>query len=136
MRLKVYLPASTLLLIVISCCVNADCQQIEGDTVYVFHPNQEVRVASLPSVVAASTSDSAVLAASVATAVMERDVCCDRNSALGDRVDSGGKLSLKELGEKLRGKHYLDSGSLIVVTDQYWPGASATPETIISSLLA
>jgi hypothetical protein len=41
-----------------------------------------------------------------------------------------------ELGAKIRGKHYLDSGGSIVVTDQYWPGASVNPGGIIGSLVA
>ncbi|MFI5117764.1 MAG: hypothetical protein ACHP8B_13820, partial [Terriglobales bacterium] len=43
---------------------------------------------------------------------------------------------LMQLGGRLRGKHYLDSGLSIVVTDQYWPGASVNAEDIISSLMA
>jgi len=132
MQFKLHLPASTLLLLVFSCSVNANGQS-EGER-YVFHANQELRVAPLPTVVADSTSESAVLAASVATAVMERDVCCGRNSALEDQV--GTKLSLRALGERLRGKHYLDNGSPILVADQYWSGASVNAENIIGSLMA
>ena len=132
MQFKLHLPASTLLLLVFSCSVNANGQS-EGEG-YVFHANQELRVAPLPTVVADSTSESAVLAASVATAVMERDVCCGRNSALEDQV--GTKLSLRALGERLRGKHYLDNGSPILVADQYWSGASVNAENIIGSLMA
>ena len=134
MPFTLHLRTSTLLLVLVSCCANAGSQS-DGDS-YVFHPNQEVRVAALPSIAAASTSESATLAASVATAVMERDACCDRNSALEDQVASAGKLSLKELGEKLRGKHYLSSGLPILVDDQYWPAASVNPEGIIGSLMA
>ncbi len=123
---ELHLPASTLLLIIImSCCVNTNSQDYYDS--YVVHPNQEVRIAALPSTVAASTSKSDVLVASVATAVMERDVCCGRNSALEDQIiaasASTGKISLRELGEKLRGKHYLDNGASIFVADQYWPAA-------------
>jgi len=117
-----------------SNCISADAQT-ESDG-YVVHPYQEVRVASLPSTVADSTSESAVLAASVATAVMKPDVCCDRRSALEDQVASANKASLKELGEKLRGKHYLDSGSPILVADQYWSRSSVSAEDIIGSLMA
>jgi len=131
-QFKLRLAASTLLLILISCGVNANGQS-EGDT-YVFHPNQEVRVASLPSTVADSTSDFAVLTASVAIAVMAPDVCCGRNSALEDQMVSG--LSLRELGERLRGKHYLNSGSPILVADQYWSGASVNAEKIVGTLMA
>ncbi len=142
MRPKLHFPASALMLIVImSCCVNANSQTCS----YLVHPNQEVRIAALPSTVAASTSKSDVLVASVATAVMERDVCCGRNSALEDQIvaasASTGKISLRELGERLRGKHYLDNGASIFVADQYWPAApieqnSVKPGDIISSLMA
>lgn len=135
MRFKLHLPASTLLLIIImSCCVNTNSQDYYDS--YVVHPNQKVQIASLPSAVAASTSESAVLAASVATAVMERDVCCDRNSALEDQITSAKKGSLREVGEELRGKHYLDNGSPIFVADQYWPGASVNADDIVASLMA
>jgi hypothetical protein len=136
MQFKLHLPASAVpLIIVMSCCVNANSQD-EGYTGYIVHPNQEVRVAPLPSTVAASANESDVLVASVATAVMEKDVCCDRNSALEGRIPAANRVSLKELGEKLRGKHYLDNGLPIVVADQYWPGASVNAEDIISSLIA
>jgi len=137
MQFRLHLPASTLPLLIIvgiACCVNAYGQP-EGSS-YVLHPNQEVKVASLPSAVAASTSDSAVLAASLATALMEPEVCCGRNSALEDRIPSAKGLSLKELGEKLRGKHYLGDGLSFLVADQYWPGASVKAEEILSSLMA
>lgn len=135
MRFQPPILLSTLLLVVISCA-NAYGQLDQGQSPYVFHPNQEVRVASLPSVVADSTSDTDVLAASVATAVMDRAVCCDRNSALVDQLASITKFSLKELSEKVRGKQYLSSGSSILVSDQYWSGSSVNAEAIVGSLLA
>ena len=144
MRFKSHLPVSALLLLVVVFCVNAYAQLDQGQAPYVVHPNQEVRIASLPSVVADSTSDADVLAASVATAVMDPDICCGRNSALGDQVGSvskfslrepGEKFLLRELGERLRGKHSLDSGSPFTVADQYWPGASVNAEAIVGSLL-
>ena len=137
MQLKLHLAASALpLIMIMSCGVNANGQDDVPYTGYIIHPNQEVRVASLPSTVAASTDEPAVLAASVATAVMEKDVCCGRSSALEARIPAAKKVSLKELGEKLRGKHYLASGLPIVLADQYWPGTSVSAEDIISSLMA
>lgn len=133
MRFRLRLPAATLLLVLVSC-LNA-VSQSEGDT-YVFHPNLEVQIASLPSTVAASKGQSAVIVASVATVVMDPEVCCGRNSALEDEAASVNTLSLKELGEKVRGKHYLNSGASILVADQYWPGASVNAEVIVGSLTA
>lgn len=115
-----------------SSCIDAAGQ----DGVDVILPNQLVQVASLPSVVAASKNKSDVMAASVATAVIDPAVCCGRNSALVDRVDLANGRSLMLLGEKVRGKHHLDSGSSIVVTDHYWPVASVHSDDIISSVMA
>lgn len=63
-------------------------------------------------------------------------MCCGRNSALEDRIPSATGLALRELGEKLRGRAYLDDGSPILVADQYWSGASIRADDIISSLIA
>lgn len=136
MRFQPHLPVAALLLVALFFCVNAHGQADQGQSPYVFRPNQEVRVASLPSLVAGSHDDDDVLTASVATAVMDPDICCDRKSALVDQVGSVTSFRLRELGEKLRGKHYLDSGSSIVVTDQYWSGASVNAEEIVGPLLA
>jgi len=47
MQFRLHLPASILpLIIIILCCANAHSQP-EGSS-YVLHPNQEVKVASLP----------------------------------------------------------------------------------------
>jgi hypothetical protein len=136
MQIKLPLSALTLLFItIVSCCLDANSQE-NGLGPYVFLPNQEVRVVALPSAVAASPSEADVLTANVATAMLERDVCCGRNSALEDRIPSAKGLSLRELGEKLRGKAYLDDGSPILVADQYWSGASIRADDIISSLMA
>lgn len=119
----------------LSCRLTGLGQDFPTDT-YVIVPNQEVRLASLPSITAASKSKSDVMAASVATAVIDPDVCCGRNSALVDPVDSTNGRSLMLLGNKIQGKHYLDNGLSIVVTPQYWPVASVRPDNIIGSLMA
>jgi len=135
MQFKLRLPASTLLLILImSCGVNANGQDDSNNCA--FHPNEEARVESLPPALAASKNESAVLAASLAIAIMEPDVCCGRNSVLEDQVASATGLSLRQVGEKLRGKHYSGDGLPIVVADQYWSGASVNAEEIIATLQA
>ncbi len=124
----------TIVLVVICCLARAQAQDVPGGWTLT-RPNEEVRVTPLPSV-AASRSPSDVLLASVEIASMDPAVCCGRNSALEDEAVLGGNTSLKELGEKLRGKHYLDSGQTITVTDQYWSGAAANAGWIIGSLAA
>jgi len=128
------IPAA-LIVIVIFCSVSAH-GQLDGAEGYTFHPNQVIQVASLPSVVADSTADADVLTASVASAVMDPDVCCDRKSALVDQLGSVTTSSLQAVGEELRGKHYLDSGASIVISDQFWAGAAIHAEEIIATLAA
>lgn len=134
MQFKLRFPLCTLLLITVCCCLKA-AGQWEGCE-SVFLPNQLLRTAASPAVVAASKSKPDVMTASVATAVIDPAVCCGPNSALVDRVELANGRSLTVLGEKLRGKHYLDTALSIVVTDQYWPVASVRAEDIISSLMA
>jgi hypothetical protein len=127
------LARSIWLLIVVAGAVKAHTQDIPGGWVLV-HPNQEVRVESLPTIVAESRDRSDVMVADVAMAVMDPAVCCGRKSALEDEPALSNGASLKEVGEKLRGKHYLDSGETIVVSDSYWPAASVNAESIVRSL--
>jgi hypothetical protein len=63
-------------------------------------------------------------------------ICCAPKSALENRISSAKGLLLKGLGEKLRGRAYLDDGSPITVADKYWPAASVRPEDILNSLRA
>ena len=131
MRLRLaFLP----ILLVLASWVNA-AGQSETDT-YAVHPNLKVSVRSLPSFVSASKSDSAVITASLATLFMDPRICCGRNSGLEDQVGSIDVLSLREVGTRVRGKHYMSDGSSFVVTDHYWTASSVTPEVIIGSLSA
>jgi hypothetical protein len=134
MRLPCYLRFSVAPLVVAWCSANALAQTpTQG---YVLHPHQEVQVASLPSIVADSKADTDVLAASLATAVADPEVCCGRRSALEDQVAAVSHSSLKELGQKIRGKHVLDSGASVIITDEYWPAASVNAEQIVGTLEA
>ena len=130
MRLPSHLALSAALIVITIHSVNARGQG------YAVLPHQEVRVAPLPSIVADSRADADVIAASVATAVMDPEICCGRKSALEDQVGSITRFSLKDLGAKLRGKHYLDSGASVVIQDEYWPAASVNSDQIIVTLQA
>jgi hypothetical protein len=122
------------LLLILLCQVTIPGQDMPGGWVLT-RPNQEVRVASLPAIVAVSKDIPDVILASVAIATMDPAVCCGRKSALEDQAELAAGTSLKQLGEKLRGRHYLDSGETIVVADRYWSGASVNAEEIINSLV-
>lgn len=130
MRLRVSLMA---VLAVWAISAGAQDQPAQG---YVLHPHQEIKVAPLPSIMADSRAEADVVSASVATALMDPEICCGRNSALEDQVGSISRLSLKELGAKVRGKHYLGDGSPVVIKDDYWPAASVNVEQIVGTLQA
>lgn len=110
------------------------CAQDQANQGYVVHPNQEVQVTPLPSLVADSTSDADVIAASVAIVLRNSALCCGRKSALIDQLGSVTKFSLKDIGEQVCGKHYLESGQSVVISDQFWPAGTITPEDIVGSL--
>jgi hypothetical protein len=101
---------------------------------YVFHPNQEVHVANLPSRTAQSSNKTTVLAAALETILQDKTVCCGKNSALEDTVLVA-PPSLKELSTQLQGKHVLSDGSSVVVNAEYVPQSSITPDLMISSLM-
>jgi len=46
-------------------------------------------------------------------------VCCGKNSALGDNVESADPKSLKDIDSKLQGRHLLSDGRPIMVTAEY-----------------
>lgn len=100
---------------------------------YVFHPNQEVHVANLPALTAISANKSAVLAAALETILQDKAVCCGKNSALEDTVLSP-PPSLKDLGAKLQGKHVLSDGRSVMVSAEFVPQSSITPDLMISVL--
>jgi len=120
------------LLLVVCVCLGAVGQDIPTGWVLT-HPNQQIRVAPLPSTTSA-TSPTDVLVASVEVTVMDPAVCCGKRSALEDEAALTEPTSLKELGQKLRGKHYLDSGETITVVDQYWSRTTLKAESLVGWL--
>lgn len=113
-------------------CVCSEAQ--DSDSVYTT-PNQQVQ-APVGSAVAESSGDSDVLAASVASVFGDKSICCGKGSALEDAVASADAGSLRKVGEKLSGKHYLPNGSAITIVDDYWSGSSVRAEDILASLMA
>jgi hypothetical protein len=105
----------------------------QEETSYVY-PNQEVRIANLPSLTAPSTNPSAVLATAVETILHDKGVCCGKDSALEDAVRSN-PPSLKELSVKLQGRHVLSDGRHVMVNAEYVPQSSITSDRMIGALL-
>lgn len=83
------------------------------------YPEQEIQVHDLPSLTARSTHASDVLAASLEIVFNDKGVCCGKNSALEDSVESCDPKSLKDIGSKLQGRHLLSDGRAVTVTAEY-----------------
>jgi hypothetical protein len=103
----------------------------------VFLPNQQVMVANLPPLVAASTDRSAGMAAAIEIVIHDKAVCCGKDSALEDVALSASlsaSVSLKELTGKIQGRHLLSDGRPIQVDAEYLPNGSVTGGWIINNL--
>jgi len=83
------------------------------------YPDQEIHVHDLPALTARSTHASDVLAVSLEIVFNDKEVCCGKNSALEDSVQSCDPKSLKDIGSKLQGRHLLSDGRAVTVTAEY-----------------
>jgi hypothetical protein len=98
-----------------------------------YNPNQEVRVSGLPPLTASSQSESAALVTALEIIFRDKDVCCEKDSALVD-VPLADSLPLKSLTDKLQGRHLLSDGRPIMITAEYVSQESTTPNKIITPL--
>jgi hypothetical protein len=102
---------------------------------YVIHPNQEVRVGGLQLRTAQSRAPADVLVAALEAIAHDPELCCGKNSALGDAALSADPRTLKDVSSKLQGRHLLSDGRPIMVTAEYVAPNTMHPEQIIVSLL-
>jgi len=82
-------------------------------------PDQTLEVHNLPSLMAASPHASDVLLTSLDTVFHDREVCCGKDSALEDVVQTVDPKSLGDLAGKLAGRHMLSDGRVVTVTANY-----------------
>ena len=99
----------------VASCVAFSCFA-SGQVAY---PEQELRVNDLPALTARSTHASDALATSLEIIFNNKEVCCGKNSALEDSVQSADPKSLKDIANKLQGRHLLSDGRPITVTSEY-----------------
>jgi hypothetical protein len=89
-----------------------------------YYPNQEVHISDLPSATAKSKDASDVLASSLEIILRDKEVCCGKNSALEDDVQRADPKSLKDVANRLQGRHLLSDGRPIMVTAEFVPATS------------
>lgn len=108
---KLALPTCLAAALCLSFCCRSHAQ--------VAYPEQEVSVANLPALTAQSTHSSDVLATALEIIFNDKEICCGKNSALQDSVQSANPKSLKDIAAKLQGRHLLSDGRPIKITTEY-----------------
>jgi hypothetical protein len=82
-------------------------------------PDQAIEVHDLPALVAHSAHSADVLVTSLDTVFHNPEVCCAKDSALEDSVQSADPKSLKDISSKLEGRHLLSDGRAVKVMAEY-----------------
>jgi len=95
----------------------------------IFYPNHEIQIGDLPSLTAKSKDASEALATSLQIIFRDEGICCGKDSALEDRLQLANPTSLKDVGEKLRGRQRLSDGRSVVITAEVWPAAPGSAST-------
>ena len=116
-------------------CVVASCLALgclaSGQVAY---PEQEVRIHDLPWLTARSTHRLDALVTSLEIIFNNKEICCGKNSALEDSVQSSDPRSLKDIASKLLGRHLLSDGRPITVTAEYLAPDQVTAGHLIAML--
>lgn len=119
---------SVLAALVVLCGLS--CIETNPAVEQVFDQDLEIRVDTLPSLVAPSKDPTDVLVTSVAMVFHDKEICCVKDSALGDRIQAVDPKSLKDVASILNGTHLLSDGRSFVVTADHM-----TPEAMNSGTL-
>lgn len=98
-------------------------------------PNQQVRVSNVPLLAARSHDGSDVLLTSLAMIFHDPAICCGWDSALEDSAAAADPRSMKDIINKLQGRHLLSDGRPIMITIiDLAPLASRNPLSIVDAL--
>jgi hypothetical protein len=115
-------------------CVIVSCLTICWAHAQTGNLDQEFRIRDLPSLTARSTEASDLLATALEIVFNNRDVCCGKNSAVAEDVPSSDPRSLKDIANKLRGKHLLSDGRTVTVATEYLSPGQVTADHVIYKL--
>jgi len=96
----------------------------------ILNQDQEIQVHDLPMLMAHSHDPGDVLLTSLDTIFHDKEICCGRDSALVDSVQTADPTSLKSIAAKLDGRHLLSDGRPIKVTAEY-----LTPDAVNAGLV-
>jgi hypothetical protein len=120
---------------ILANCVLASCLAVGWPAkAQVYYPNRETRISNLPKLIAPSSDASAVLRTSLEIILQDKEVCCGKNSALDDSLQSVDPDSMKDLAGKLQGRHLLSDGRPIKVTVEYVESSALNAGRLIAML--
>ena len=98
------------------------------------YPEQEVRVSNLPQLTSRSPHAHDVFATSAEIVLNNKDICCGKDSALEDSIQAADPKSLKDIAEKLQGRHMLSDGLPIVINAEYLTSEAASAGHLITMI--
>ena len=101
----------------------------------VSYAEKEISVHDLSSLTARSMHASDVLATSLEIVFNDNEVCCGKDSALEDSFQASDPKSLRDIANKLQGRHVLSDGRSIMVTAEYLPPDAINSGNLISMIL-
>ena len=108
------------------------CYLASGQVLY---QDERAVVRDLPALLARSDDPSDILLTSLDTVLHDREMCCGKDSALGDSALAADPKSLQDVASKLEGRHLLSDGRPIQVTAEFWPADKVNSGTLISTLV-
>lgn len=115
--------------LLLACCFAVAQSYVPPSIIAVHH--QEIRLDLHPAV--AAPAKPAVVSA-VETVLGNSQLCCGQESTLGDAPIAEEHVSLRNLGDKLAGRHTLADGRAVMISSSYVPADSVTSDRIIAPL--
>jgi len=100
------------------------------------YPEREIYAHDLPALTAPSQHSTDMLATAVASVLHDKDVCCGRDSALADSLERADHKSLKDVADRLQGRHLLGDGRPMMVTAEYLTPDQVAAGHLIAMLAA
>jgi hypothetical protein len=119
------LPLQLSLFLALSCCAYAQLVNQE----------QDLEVRNLPTLVAYSHDPMDVLLTSLDTILHDHEICCGKDSALYDSVEAADPKSLKDVADRVQGRHLLNDGRPIMVTANYLSPTEVNSGVLITQIL-
>jgi hypothetical protein len=108
-------------------------QDVPNQTV-VSRPNQQLHVSGLGFAQARSKSGPDVLAAGLTAIFNNKELCCDQDSVLADRLPQSDPVSLQEVAAKLQGKQMLSDGRAILITAEFFDSGSVNSGKVVHAI--